>query len=123
MKMDVGKLFLLAVTLFAWCNLYVNAAIPCKISDLGFSVIKDCNQSNRTLQNSTSAAIESFTEANSATLSSTPYSVEEPERVSPSSPGSHADPPTSGLTPRRYSISTILAVLGVWICLRQACNL
>lgn len=123
MKMDVGKLFLLAVTLFAWCNLYVDAAIPCKNSDSAFNVIKDCNQSNSTLQNSTSPAIESTTEANSATLSSTPYFVEETDRVSPTSPGSHADPSTNGLTPRRCSIGTILAVLGVWIYLRQACSL
>lgn len=123
MKMDVGKLFLLVVTLFAWCNLYVDAGIPCKNFDSAVKLIQDCDQPNSTLQNSTSPANESTTEANSATLSSTPYSVEEPDRVSPTSPGSHADPSTNGLTPRRCSIGTILAVLGVWICLRQACSL
>lgn len=124
MKMDVGKLFLLVVTLFARCNLYVDAEILCKNSDSAVKFIQDCIQPISTLENSTSPATESTTtEGNSATLSSTPFSVEEPDRVSLSSSGSHANPPTNGLTPRRCSIGTILAVLGVWICLRQACSL
>lgn len=111
--MWVRKCLLPALTVIAWC--YIDAGIACRNSI--FIII--CTQSTSTPQYSTSqATTESTTEANSASLASTSYSVKEPDRMSKNSPGSHADPPTNGMTPQRCSIGTILAVLGVWICLR-----
>lgn len=107
MRMAVNKFLLPAFIVFL-C--YAVGAILCK--NIGPVIILDGNQSISTPEYSGSPPT-----ITTASLASTSYSAEEPSWETISSPGSHADSPPNGLVPQRCSIGTILAVLGMWICI------